>query len=175
MTSAAVDVKYKGQEYVIKSIPYLKNRGINVKYILAGGGNPSRLIKIAKNYHVEKNVVFLGNLPHEKVFEFLTKADIYIQPSLQEGLPRSMIEAMRCGCFSMGARTAGIPELVQREFIFERKSSESIAKTIIDFLNLPGEIRVSKVREQYNKSQEYEFEILERRRNNYFSTILQKI
>ena len=43
MTTAAVDVRYKGQEYVIKAISQLNQLGIRIKYWLVGGGNPKYL------------------------------------------------------------------------------------------------------------------------------------
>ena len=49
------------------------------------------------------------------------KIDIYIQPSDQEGLPRSLIEAMSRACPAVGSTTAGIPELLDSEFVFKRK------------------------------------------------------
>ena len=56
------------------------------------------------------------------MFELLDECDIYLQPSLQEGLPRSVIEAMSRGCACIGAATAGIPELLESEYVVKRKS-----------------------------------------------------
>ncbi|MFR9276345.1 glycosyltransferase [Finegoldia magna] len=88
--------------------------------ILQGGGNQDYLLSIAKTYHVEDRVIFWGRLSPEKVQEWMDKVDIYIQPSLQEGLPRSVIEAMSRGCLVLGART-GIPELLDPRFVVKRR------------------------------------------------------
>ena len=42
--------------------------------------------------------------------------DVFIMPSLQEGLPRSMVEAMSRGCNVIGSRVGGIPELLDDNF-----------------------------------------------------------
>ena len=130
MTTGAVDVRYKGQEYVIKAIPALNKLGIRVKYMLVGGGDPTRLRHIAQKCGVEEQVIFFGRRPWKEVIELLDTADIYVQPSLQEGLPRSVIEAMSRGCPVIGARTAGIPELIMPVCTVKRKSCKGIAEAI---------------------------------------------
>ncbi len=54
----------------------------------------------------------------------------YIQPSKQEGLPRALIEAMNKACPALGARTAGIPELLSEECIFKPGSVSQIVEII---------------------------------------------
>lgn len=125
-TSAAVDVPYKGQECVLRTIPILIQKGINVRYEMAGGGDQSRLCKLAKDLGIEKNVKFKGLMPHEDIFNWLQQVDVYIQPSKQEGLPRALIEAMNSTCFCIGARTGGIPELLPDKLIFSNKKNNYI-------------------------------------------------
>ena len=111
-TLAAIDVKYKGQAYVIKAINKLKKEGIeNIEYQLVGGGSKNKLEKLAKKLNVEDKIVFVGTLPHDKVFDWLDMIDIYIQPSNQEGLPRALVEAMSRACPCIGSSTGGIPEV----------------------------------------------------------------
>ncbi|HOA82197.1 MAG TPA: glycosyltransferase, partial [Defluviitaleaceae bacterium] len=97
-TTAAVDVRYKGQEYVIQAIAELNKQGYNFEYRLVGGGDKTYLQSIAENYGVADKVIFEGSIPHEKVFDYLDSIDIYVQPSKTEGLPRALIEAMSRGC-----------------------------------------------------------------------------
>ena len=171
MTSAAVDVAYKGQEYVIKSIRILKNKGINVKYYLAGGGKSDRLSKIAERYDVVSNVVFLGELNTEKINEYLDDIDIYIQPSLQEGLPRSVIEAMNRACPVIGAKTAGIPELIGADFLVKRRSYLDIANKIEKYCSLDNEIKKEISKTNFSKAMEFDKDRLEKVRNEYFKYV----
>jgi len=46
---------------------------------------------------------------------WLDEIDIYLQPSLAEGLPRSLIEALSRGCPIIASRCGGIPELLDDE------------------------------------------------------------
>ena len=173
MTTAAVDVRYKGQEFVINAIPLLNKGGIRVKYLLVGGGDATYLKRIARNCNVEDQVEFLGRRSLEEVFDLLDQSDIYIQPSLQEGLPRAMIEAMSRGCACIGAKTAGIPELITPECVVRRKSVKDIAETILQILNC--ETTTALAKRNFNEAKGYQNEILEKKRNEYFARIKQRL
>lgn len=169
MTTAATYVRYKGQEYVIKAIPILNRAGIKVKYYLVGEGSQEYLRRIAKKHKVEDQVVFLGRLPLEDVFNQIDNTDIYIQPSLQEGLPRAVIEAMSRACPCLGAKTAGIPELIHAEAVFEKKSEKAIAEKI---LMLIDEKKLETFAEEnFENSKLYLDSILDKRRNEYYDYV----
>lgn len=171
-TAAAIDVAYKGQEYVIRAINILRGKGYNIEYRLGGNGNPERLKGVASACGVKDNVLFLGGLPRAQVIEELDACDIYIQPSLQEGLPRSVIEAMSRGCPALGAHTAGIPELITPECVFERANPVDTAKVIEKMMNAD----MSKyARINYSKALEYDNTVLEKRRNDYYQRIINEV
>lgn len=173
MTTAAVDVRFKGQEYVIKAIPALNKAGIRVRYILIGGGDQTYLRSVATKYGVADQVEFLGRRPLKEVFELLDTADLYIQPSLQEGLPRSAIEAMSRGCPVLGAKTAGIPELIAPECVFARKSEKAVADTILSIWD--KEKLLTLARKNFVAAGEYREDVLTERRAKYFSRIQAEI
>lgn len=173
MTAAALNVKYKGQQYVIKAIPILNKMGIYVKYYVAGTGKSDYLEKIAEKCNVSEQVIVMGSIPHEKVLQLMDEVDIYIQPSLQEGLPRAVVEALSRGLPCVGTGTGGIPELIPEECIFEKKSSESIANVIRSILkkNMLKEIS----QRNWNRAKEFSNDILERKRNEYFQYVIDDI
>lgn len=117
-TVAAVDVKYKGQADVIEAIALLKKQDVKIKYKIIGQGNPAWLKRKAIKLGVMDDVEFVGPIPHQEVFSMLSGIDVYIQPSYQEGLPRAVIEALSIGCPAIGAKTGGIPELIDKEYIY---------------------------------------------------------
>lgn len=168
-TLAAIDVSYKGQEYVIKALAKLKEEGYEFEYYLAGGGNPTYLKGIAENYGVVNQIKFLGTLPHEKIYSFLDTIDIYIQPSKLEGLPRALIEAMSRGCTAMGSNVGGIPELLTEDVLFNKKSIHEICNILKsidkDFLKQHAE-------RNFIKASEFEKEELEGKRNLFYQKFL---
>lgn len=57
-------------------------------------------------------VTFLGNVPNGELPRVLRSADVFVLPSLYEGHPKALIEAMACGVPVLGADVAGIREIV---------------------------------------------------------------
>lgn len=163
-TSAAVDVAYKGQEYVIKTISKLKEQGILFEYHIIGKGDPTRLQSIVREEGVKDLVFIHGLIPHDKVIDFLDDIDIYVQPSKQEGLPRAVIEAMSRGCLCMGSDVAGIPELIEKEYLFPAGDVDAIVK-ILETIN--EDKLIEQARDNYEKAKMYDSKLLNERRKNF--------
>ena len=165
VTVANVNVRYKGQELVIRALSKLEKNGLHCEYYLIGGGNPEYLSTVAKECGVEEKVHIIGPKPHDEIFDILDQMDIYVQPSLQEGLPRAVIEAMSRGCPVLGSSTGGIPELIASECVFKRKSSSSfimmMSKINMDFL-----LRNAKL--NFEKAKEYEKDYLDKKREEFY-------
>lgn len=174
-TTAAVDVKYKGQEFVIKALSILKKRGItNFEYQLVGNGSQERLKQIAKKYGVEDKVIFLGGKPHDKVFEWLDSIDIYIQPSLTEGLPRALIEAQSRALPCCGTLVGGIPELLLKECVFDKKGDLplTIANWLQDFTD---EKAIEYATWNFNNSKNYQSDILAAKRDAFYREFIEYV
>lgn len=174
-TTAAVNVKYKGQQYIIQALGELKKKGItNFEYHLVGSGDQTYLSEIIKKNDVENQVKFLGSMPHNDVFKWLETIDIYTQPSKQEGLPRGLIEAMSRGLPAFGAKTAGIPELLSSDFIFEhgRNSTDEICKVLLSF---DKETMLEQANKNYQESKKYDQKIIEKRRAKFFNEFKHEI
>lgn len=166
-TAAAVNVSYKGQRYVIEALAKLKERGItNFEYHMAGGGDNSALKVLAQRLNVEEQVVFEGSLPHEKMFAWLDEMDVYIQPSLQEGLPRSVLEAMSRGLPALGSRTGGVPELLGDRYIFARKSVNDITELLTQLSN--DEMQAM-ARKNFEHAKAFQKDILEAKRYEFYT------
>ena len=165
VTVASVQLKYKGQEYVMKAISNLKKYGYNIKYYLIGGGNNTRLKKYVKKYNVEDNVIFMGSFPHTEIFELLSEMDLYIQPSLQEGLPRAMIEAMSVGMPIIGSNAGGIPELVDSNCIFKKKNTHQIFSMI---KNIDNDFLIKQSEKNYLHSKKFYNDNLSNKRKEFY-------
>lgn len=171
-TIAAVDVPYKGQRYVIEALKKLKENNSSKKfeYHLIGGGDQSALRHLVTKYGLQDSVVFHGIVPHSKILNLLDEMDIYIQPSKQEGLPRSVIEAMSRGCLCMGSNVAGIPELISSKYIFRPDDSNKIAQllgdvTDSDLIEEGANINIEKA-VKYDKSN------LDKKRSNFYNEFI---
>ncbi|MBU6149507.1 MAG: glycosyltransferase family 4 protein, partial [Verrucomicrobia bacterium] len=88
--------KIKGQDIFLKTIYLLKQKGFFAQGILVGGGDHSTYFKnLANSLGIQRQIRFVGLLPSgSRISRIMDQADFYISPSRQEGLPRSVIEAM---------------------------------------------------------------------------------
>jgi glycosyltransferase involved in cell wall biosynthesis len=103
----------KGQWIVIEALNKLPNNiKTQIEYTIVGDG-PQRvsLEEKVKEYGLD-NVRFIGSVPNSEVYHYLAEANISILMSSNEGLPLSLIEALRCGLAGISTRVAGIPEII---------------------------------------------------------------
>ncbi len=168
-TTAAVNVKYKGQEYIIEAISRLNRKGFNFEYELVGAGDNSYLKKIACKFGINDKIKFKGLLLKAEVIEWLDSIDIYAQPSKQEGLPRALVEALSRGCPAIGSTTAGIPELLQSELVFRNGNVAEICQKLSVLVNKKENL-IEIAKHNFQEAKKYEIETLNRKRNLIYET-----
>lgn len=103
--------KRKNHEIVIRTLPQIKDK--NVIYAICGkGALESYLKKLADKLGVSDRVFLLGF--RTDVTEICKAADIFIFPSLQEGLPVALMEAMACALPVVCSKIRGNTDLITR-------------------------------------------------------------
>lgn len=174
-TAAVIDVPYKAQSDIIKVMGILKKQGeLNYKYQCVGSGDKTLLLNEAKRNNVTDEVELIGTLTHSEIFKWLDTIDIYVQPSRTEGLPRALIEAMSRGLPCCGSNVGGIPELIEKDFLFN--SSGKNPQQIMDILNkFDVKVMASQAKRNFEMSKEYFTNITENRRNKFLSNFAEKI
>ncbi|MCX6774942.1 MAG: glycosyltransferase family 4 protein [DPANN group archaeon] len=84
----------KGVKYLLEAIPLLKGK---FKIVIVGSGpDEDKLKKLAGELKLGSKVKFTGF--RKDVAAILSSADIFVLPSLSEGLPIALLEAMAAGC-----------------------------------------------------------------------------
>jgi len=78
--------------------------------VIGDGGQKPELEQLAHEYQVD--VQFSGVIPHSELPEVINSCQIFILPSLYEGHPKALIEAMACGVPAIGTNVPGIKELI---------------------------------------------------------------
>lgn len=174
-TLGGINVRFKKPEYVILAIALLKAKGItNFEYQLVGGGDKTRLQNIARKAGVENQVKFLGSMPHSEVFKWLKSIDLYMQPSLSEGLSRAIVEAFSLGLPCIGSDCGGNRELIPSDFMFDRKKNQP--QQIAALLeNLSKEKLKQQAEINFEKAKEYEVGYLDAMRNEFYDKICRQI
>jgi len=88
--------KQKGQWHLMRAFKKIKEEIVNMKLIILGTGElEDYLNKLIGELNLEKDVYFLGF--QENPFKFISKSKIFVFPSLYEGFPNALVEAMACG------------------------------------------------------------------------------
>jgi glycosyltransferase involved in cell wall biosynthesis len=113
--TAARLVEEKGHVYLLEAVRLLKERRVSLHVELAGDGPLDRALRQrAAELGVEDDVLFLGRVSHEALLTEMSggRWDVSTLPSIVEGLPISLVEAMACGVPAVGTETGGVPELL---------------------------------------------------------------
>lgn len=167
---------YKGIDTAIRTISILRRQyNIDVKLSVLGSGNKNRYNNIMEKLEVESAIEFVGVLESgDKVLNWLDKHDFYIQPSLTEGLPRGLIEAMSRGLPAIATNVGGIPELLKEEALVSINDAESIAEKIYIMIDEPF---IYQEHSAFNldKSKEYDKENLQLKRDAFYKKIFEEI
>ena len=93
---------------------------------------------IQKN-QLESNVKILGEINHNEVSEFLSSLNIYIQPSISEGSPVTLKEAMASGLPILASDAGGIPEIIENNitgFIFQKGNVKELTTSLLKIMKL---------------------------------------
>lgn len=125
----------KGIKYLICALKYVKKNIKNINLSIVGDGEEKPYIqKLIHQFDLSDNVQFLGNLEHEKVFQIMASSCLLVLPSLSEGLPNVLLEAMASGTPVIATNVGGMPEVIinkRNGFIIQSKEPKKIAEKIV--------------------------------------------
>jgi len=95
---------------VIRSLPLLPHF---VKFVVLGIGPDEEILKVlARKLKVEDRVLFLGQVDHSLIPQYLKVSDIFIRPSLSEGMGNSFVEAMAAELPVIATQVGGIADFL---------------------------------------------------------------
>jgi glycosyltransferase involved in cell wall biosynthesis len=105
----------KGQQYLISAIYILikKYKITNIKCKIIGEGPLfNELNSLIHKYDLQQNIFLLGWLPQNEIRKYLIKSDFFVLPSLNEGSPLVLFEALGFGLPIIGSKIGGIPDII---------------------------------------------------------------
>jgi glycosyltransferase involved in cell wall biosynthesis len=105
----------KGQDHLLNALLAVR-RVRPARLLLIGDVRPTempRLMQFIPPGSLEEHVIITGQLASpEAVNEHLQACDVYLQPSLWDGMPNALLEAMAAGCGCIASDAGGIPEII---------------------------------------------------------------
>ncbi|HVX92804.1 MAG TPA: glycosyltransferase [Candidatus Dojkabacteria bacterium] len=125
----------KGHKYLIeaaKEIIKTKEYSDVLFVIIGNGPDRSKIEGMVKNLGLQKNFIFTGIVPNEKIGLYNSAADLFVLPSLGEGNPTVMFEALACGLPFIGTNVGGIPEIITKDcgYVVESKNVKELIESI---------------------------------------------
>jgi len=127
----------KGHIYLIRAMPEVIKSFPNAKLLIVGQGKTKgALIKKTQDLGLESSIIFI---PETKNTKYLLAAmDIFVMPSLQEGLGLALMEAMAQGVAVVGCAVGGIKTLIQDKvngLLAAPADAPALARAIITLLS----------------------------------------
>ena len=125
----------KGLSYLIEAMEYIAKKDINSRLLIVGEGpQKENLEKLVTKLNINDRVTFSGKAATDEVPVYLKNSDIFVLPSLQEGFPNVLLEAMASGLPVVATDVNGINEIIEdckNGFLVESKNSKEIAEKIL--------------------------------------------
>lgn len=134
--------KQKGHQYLFQALSKIKNKKIE---LICVGDGPllQELQLLAEQLGISAIVHFLGF--RSDVKNLLQLTDLFVMPSLSEGLPMALLEAMAMRKAVIVTPVGAIPSVIEDGndgLLVPRKSVEELARAIIDLIDSPGKIEI---------------------------------
>lgn len=127
----------KGHKYLLTAAKEILKTNKDAQFIIIGDGPEKKnLLELSRSLKIENNIYFIPSTLETK--KPLSVMDIFVMPSLQEGLGISILEAMACGLPVVASNVGGIYSLIKdgkNGFLVPPKDPESLKEAILKLLN----------------------------------------
>ncbi len=128
-------IQRKGFNYLIDAMEQICNQRDDV-FCFIGGAGPERgsLQRQIDRLHLGEKVRLLGSVPGDQLTLWMNVCDFFVLPSLNEGNPTVMFEALGCGKPFVGTKVGGVPEVIASDdygLLVEPADPEDLAEKIL--------------------------------------------
>jgi len=144
LTVGSQNQMYKGHDVLIDAVASLTHAGVRVRAHVVGTGKyHTALSERARAAGLINQVVFEGHRTRREIRDLLEGTDIFVLPSLTEGMPRALLEAMSMGVMCIATSVGGIPELIDDEYLVPPSDARRLSSAIRKALESPLDMTVA--------------------------------
>jgi len=171
------DLVYVGRVSAQKNLANLLDAMRQNNYTLAVIGDGDLYETLRNSYaDLDERVTWMGQVAHDRLPTLLNQGRVFILPSLYEGHPKSLIEAMACGLPVIGTDVRGIKQVIQHDVNGylcdpDRASIGSAIDTILS--STDAMIRLGKSARDYAQTR-YSLDTIAQTEYNLYKTVIQK-
>ncbi len=130
-------IERKGIRYLIEAMKLLKDRDFFLT-LVGEGIQEEELRELAEKLCVDHMICFKGYVEHDNIATLYMESDIFVLPSLNEGMSNAVLEAMACGLPVIVTDTGGTSELIDKNGrVIPKKDPQAIATALEKFIDEP--------------------------------------
>jgi len=148
----------KGVRYLVEAGSIMKGKVKNFRIVMIGDGLQRKELEcLVKQYKLENEIIFMGF--QSDIENWIPALDIFVLPSLTEGTPMAILEAMSLGLPVVATRVGGVPEIVDNGingFLINPANSTTLAEKLSELLHNPrlrkimGEAALKMIKKKHN-------------------------
>jgi len=167
---------YKGPDLLLDAVARCSQAGLDLELTIVGDGRlRGSLERRARRLGLGGRVRFAGQLPSgAAVRRELDRADLFVLPSRQEGMPRALIEAMARALPCVATAVGGIPELLAAEATVAAPDAAALAERIAAFAR-DGALCSEQSRRNLERAREYHQRRLQPVRERFYEEVLAQV
>ncbi|MCB2141172.1 glycosyltransferase [bacterium] len=125
----------KGLRFLFEAVGQLVEKDSELTVFLVGDGSQRNFLEVmAKDLHLQDHVVFAGF--QKDVTRFLPAFDVFVLPSLTEGTPMAMLEAMSFGVPVVATKVGGIPKVITHGITGVLISPSNVSEIVSSIISL---------------------------------------
>lgn len=132
----------KGYHYALDAMVKLKKEEIDFHYTIVAGGEHEEIFYQVKTLQLDKHVSIVHGLPHSQVFNKMSQADLFLLPSVEEGIANVVLEAMATGTPVITTDCGGMTEVIQDQvngFLVPVRNPNAIVDAVVAYSRLSSE------------------------------------
>ena len=132
----------KGYTDALKAMKLLQEKGVSFHYKIIGGDGNEELEYLLSDYKLGTSVTIMPKVTQEDVYQLMRDSAMFLSPSLEEGLPNVVIEAMAIGLPVIATDCGGVAELIDSTtgILIPTRNPNAMATAIIKFAETPLEV-----------------------------------
>lgn len=128
---------YVRNDAFFKAIPLVLAKHPDAKFLCTSMAGEAQAEQWIRELNIAHAVELLAPVPHFEMANVFRRAQIVVSPSIHDGTPNTLLEAMACGCFPTAGDLESIREWIQPNengLLFDSTNPQSIAQALIEAL-----------------------------------------